>query len=375
MIGSWSLAEVMPLLEGHLTGADAVFSRVVTDSRKAAAGDLFVALRGERFDGHDFIAQLAAGGIAGVLVEKPVATSLPQLVVSDTVKALGQLGWMNRRRFGGRIVAITGSNGKTTVKEMIAAILGGIGTVCRTEGNLNNHLGVPLSLLRLTADDRFGVFELGANHAGEIAQNVRLVEPDVAVLINAGDAHLEGFGSRQGIADAKGEIIGGLAEGGTAVLNRDSPFFAQWSRLAGLRRILSFGLQESADVRATDVQCHLDRCEFTLHLQGRGRTVRLPMAGVHNVMNSLAAAAVAAALGTDPETIVAGLAEARSLGGRLRQRRSACGALIIDDTYNASPLSRIGKINAIFQRSNFYLLPYCCLTLPRFDNRTPSNQT
>jgi UDP-N-acetylmuramoyl-tripeptide--D-alanyl-D-alanine ligase len=347
MIGSWTLSGILPLLAGQLQGPDSVFSGVTTDSRKIKPGDLFVALRGERFDGHDFVAGPGLKVAAGALVERKVSGSVSQLCVEDTVTALGQLGRINRQRFNGKVIAITGSNGKTTVKEMLASILSGNGRVCRTEGNLNNHLGVPISLLRLSAEDQFGVFELGANHAGEIAYTVDLVDPDIAVLNNAGDAHLEGFGSHQGIAAAKGEIITGLASGGTVILNHESPYFGYWCGLAGERRVLSFGLENDADVFATNIAHFVDHTVFELHLNGAALSVSLPFAGIHNVLNALAATAAASALGIGLLAVAEGLGAARSLGGRLRQVRTQQGALVIDDTYNASPASMKAALDVL----------------------------
>lgn len=347
MIGDWSLEQVRERLQGNLVGDDRAFAQVVTDSRKCAAGDLFVALRGEHFDGHTFAADISESQAAAVMVERNVAAKVSQLIVRDCVEALGLLGRMNRERFQGPVVAITGSNGKTTVKEMVAAILSRQGQVCWTQGNLNNHLGVPLSLLRLSEAHQYGVFELGANHKGEIAYTVQLAQPDVAILNNAGDAHLEGFGSHQGIAEGKGEIIAGLPAQGIAILNRTSDYYDYWTTLVGGRKQLSFGWNGAADVFATDVTCAESFSEFNLHVPGRVLWVRLPLAGRHNVLNALAAAAATYALGVSPETIIAGLADVKTVGGRLRQCQTPEGALVIDDTYNASPASMKAGIDVL----------------------------
>jgi UDP-N-acetylmuramoyl-tripeptide--D-alanyl-D-alanine ligase len=337
----WSLAEAAEHAGGHLTGADAPFSRVVTDSRSDCAGGLFVALRGEHFDGHAFIPQAVANGAVAALVERPLALDLPQWVVDDTRLGLGRLAAAWRDRLPGRILAITGSNGKTTCKEMVAAILARTGSVRATQGNLNNDIGLPLTLLG-ACDEDWLVIEMGANHAGEIGYLTDIAHPQAALITGAGRAHLEGFGSVEGVARAKGEIARGLPPEGTFVVPGDSPWTPLWRDLAADRRFLTFGLRPGCTVHADPQAVTTEWGEagfttrFTADLGGRPCDLSLALAGLHNVRNALAAAALTTAVGTAPEAIAAGLASLRPVPGRLEPKR--LGRLrIIDDTYNANP--------------------------------------
>ena len=243
-----ALSQAAHELNGRLEGADGRFSAVTTDSRRAEPGQLFVALRGDRFDGHGFVDDVGRLGAAGVVVDHLVETTLPQVVVEDTRRALGDLGRAWRRAAGCKVVGVTGSNGKTTVKEMLAAILARVAPSLSTQGNLNNDIGVPLTLLQLDARHRFAVVEMGASHAGEIAYLASLAEPDVGVVTNAGPAHLEGFGSIDGVARAKGELFEALGASGTAVINADDDKAPLWRKLAGPARIMDFGFRDSAAV-------------------------------------------------------------------------------------------------------------------------------
>jgi UDP-N-acetylmuramoyl-tripeptide--D-alanyl-D-alanine ligase len=337
----WSLGEAAEHAGGHLTGADAPFSRVVTDSRSDCTGGLFVALRGERFDGHAFIPQAVANGAVAALVERPLALDLPQWVVDDTRLGLGRLASAWRGRLPGRILAITGSNGKTTCKEMVAAILAQTGSVRATQGNLNNDIGLPLTLL-CARDEDWLVIEMGANHPGEIGYLTDVARPQAALITGAGRAHLEGFGSVEGVARAKGEIARGLPPEGTFVVPGDSPWTPLWRDLAGDRRFLTFGLGPSCTVHADPQAVTTEWGEagfatsITADLGGRPCDLSLALAGLHNVRNALAAAALTTAVGVAPEAIAAGLASLRPVPGRLEPKR--LGRLrIIDDTYNANP--------------------------------------
>ena len=243
------LSELGRILGGELIGADLEFSGVSIDSRTLKPGDLFVAIPGERFDGHDFVSSAAIAGACAAIVEHRIEAPLPQLLVKDARLALGKLGAAWRATCGVRVVGVTGSNGKTTAKEMVAGILGLAAPVLKTRGNLNNDLGVPLTLLELTAQHRYAVIEMGANHPGEIAYVAGLAQPQVALITNAGDAHLEGFGSREGVARGKGELIAALPADGVAVLNVDDAFIDLWRGLAGTRKVLGFGFDDRADVR------------------------------------------------------------------------------------------------------------------------------
>ncbi|TXF13177.1 UDP-N-acetylmuramoyl-tripeptide--D-alanyl-D-alanine ligase [Pelomicrobium methylotrophicum] len=327
-------------------GANVVFSGVATDSRSVGPGELFVALRGPRFDGHAFVAAAAERGAAAALVEAAWADGitglgpLPLLVATDTRLALGRLARAWRARFSLPVVALTGSSGKTTVKEMLAAVLAEAAAaedaVLATRGNLNNDIGVPLTLLRLRETHRYAVVEMGMNHAGEIAYLTRLAEPVVALINNAGRAHLEGLGSVEAVARAKGEIFEGLRDGGIAVINADDAYAGLWRKLAGSRRVIDFGLERPAAVGA-EAQLRPEGTELLLRLPDGTARTRLAVPGLHNVRNALAAAAVAVALNVPPEAIGRGLAKFRGIPGRLTRVAAIHGATLIDDTYNANP--------------------------------------
>ena len=341
MLRSFTLTEVAEALTGNLLGADALFDGVGTDSRKAVAGQLFVALTGPRFDGHAYLADVAAQGAAAALVERAMPeVQLPQLVVADTRLALGRLGAFNRDLFQGRLAAVTGSSGKTTVKELLATILRQQGATLATQGNLNNELGAPLTLLQLAAEHAFGVIELGASHVGDIAYTVSLTRPDVVIITNAGQAHVGEFGGVDRIIEAKGEIIEGVGEAGTVVLNRDDAAFATWQRRAAGRKVVAFGLDARADIRASAVTLDAQgRPSFLLHTAQGEAPVTLQLLGAHNVGNALAAAAAALSLGLELATVVRGLTAAAPVQGRTLTRTSQRGAQVIDDSYNANPAS------------------------------------
>lgn len=325
-------------------GENATFYRVTTDSRDLRKGDLFVGIRGERFDGQAFADQALEAGAAGVVVE-PGAKILTEharlLEVDDTRLALGRLAACWRARFALPLIAVTGSNGKTTVKEMLASILlelAGADGVLATAGNLNNDIGMPLTLLRLTAAHRYAVIEMGMNHLGEISYLSCLAKPTVAVINNAGTAHIGELGSKEAIAQAKGEIFEGLDAAGIAVINSDDAFAAYWRSLLRGRREVDFGMQTRAMVSARYELTPLGSL-ITFRTPGEEFVATLGIAGLHNVRNALAAVACAYALGVPATAIVAGLANCSGVKGRLQRKRHASGALIIDDTYNANPES------------------------------------
>jgi UDP-N-acetylmuramoyl-tripeptide--D-alanyl-D-alanine ligase len=335
--------ELASLVDGRLHGAPDVRIRGVnTDSRKSLPQALFVALRGDRFDGHDFIGpELNA---AALLVERVVDDPRPQVVVSDTLAALAQLASAWRARSPARVVALTGSNGKTTTKEMLRAVLVRAGSVHATQGNLNNHIGVPLTLLAMPATVDYAVIEMGANHAGEIAQLTRWAQPHVALITNAGRAHLDGFGSLEGVARAKGEIFQGLPDqGGTAVINLDDRFAEYWLSLNRRHRCLGFSLAGRGEIQG--VWREPDRLE--LSVQGARQDLVLAVPGRHMAQNALAAAAAASALGCGIDTIVQGLVAWRPVAGRLRAFRDASGARVWDDTYNANPDSLAAALQVL----------------------------
>lgn len=344
------LSEAAGVLHGKLIGEDVAFHAVSTDSRTVQAGDLFVALRGERFDGHAYVAECLQRGAAAALVSQQVAGAGSQLVVADTRVALGQLAAYWRSQFAIPLVAVTGSNGKTTVKEMLAAILraaaGGDAAVLATQGNLNNDIGLPMTLLKLREQHRYAVAEMGMNHAGEIAYLTRLGRPDVALVNNALPAHLEGLGSVEGVARAKGEIFQGLGAGGTAIINADDAYAPLWRELAAPHRIQTFGLEQTADVSA-DYRLNADGSEVTLKTPQGSARLHLPAAGLHNVRNALAATAAALAMGVTLVAVVNGLQQFSGAKGRLQRKSGLQGCTVIDDTYNANPASMRAAIDVL----------------------------
>ncbi len=333
-----ALSDIATVLHGTLQGEDVTVTSVDTDSRRAQPGQLFVALLGEKFDGHDFLSQVAAQGAVAALVSRPVDSPLPTVLVKDTRLALGQLASWWRQQWALPLIAVTGSNGKTTTKEMIAAILqvhsGRADAVLATAGNFNNDIGMPLTLLRLRPTHRHAVIEMGMNHLGEIDYLTRLACPDVAVINNAGTAHIGELGSRENIAKAKGEIFAGLRSDGVAVINADSAFADYWRGLNAARRVVTFGLDANADVRGVMLDA---ASSFTLHYQHQAVQVTLAVPGVHNVMNALAAAATSLAAGVPLADVGLGLQQFAGVNGRLQQKTAANGAVVIDDTYNANP--------------------------------------
>jgi UDP-N-acetylmuramoyl-tripeptide--D-alanyl-D-alanine ligase len=343
------LLEAAAVIGGRLEGTDRAFHGCGTDSRAIGAGELFIALRGARFDGHDFVAGAAARGACAALVQRPVpSANLPLLMVEDTRSAMGRLAADWRGRFPTPLVAVTGSNGKTTVKEMIAAILSRQAQVLASRGNLNNEIGVPLSLFGLGAEHRFAVLEMGANHPGEIRRLAEIARPDVAVITQCAPAHLEGFGTIEGVARAKAEIYEGLAAGGTAIINADDAFSGLWRKLSSSRRQLSFGLRAPADVTASEIAPLPDGgFGFRLGTPRGSIAVRLPLPGRHNVANALAAAACCEAVGTALADIAAGLAGMRSIKGRLERKRGARSSTVLDDTYNANPASLLAALEVL----------------------------
>jgi len=353
MTAMMSLSDAAAALNGRLLGVDATFDRVATDSRAIRAGDLFVALRGERFDGHDFVGAVASDGAVAAVVDVDAVAALagvglPLIVVADTRLALGQLAAHWRSGFTLPLIAVTGSNGKTTTKEMIAAIFAAAfgDAVLATQGNFNNDIGLPLTLLRLHAGHRAAIVEMGMNRPGEIGYLTRLACPSVALVTNAQRAHLQGMGSLDAIAREKGTIYDGLAADGIAVINADDPHAALWREMTVGRRSVSFGIEAPADVRGK-VRLHgLDtELHFTTPL-GDG-AVDLAQPGLHNARNALAAIAAAVAADVPLAAITAGLAAFRGVKGRLQRRAGRNGAVVLDDTYNANPDSMRAGIDVL----------------------------
>jgi len=347
---SRTLADFAKSCGGTLKGADRAYTGVSTDTRTLKAGELFVALRGPRFNANDFVAAAATAGAAGAVVDTPVASMLPQIVVADTQAALSQSAAAWRSRFSMPVVGVAGSNGKTTTKEMISAILERSGPTLATRGNLNNHIGVPLTLHRLDASQRYAVVEIGANRAGEVADLVKLARPNVGLITNAGAEHLEGFGSMEGVARAEGEMVAGLEPSATAVINADDEFAGLWRGMAR-GKVSTFGVANAADFSARDIRTVIDATGFVTRFELRAPAgvapIELHLAGTHNVLNSLCAAAAAIAAGASLDDVRSGLATMRPVPGRLQFKTAPSGAWIVDDSYNANPSSMKAGIEVL----------------------------
>lgn len=351
-------------VQGTLTGKDCTFDAVSTDTRKLQPGELFFALRGERFDAATFLDEASRIGAAGAVVASRQAGDLPQIEVADTRAALGALARAWRGRFQAQLVAITGSNGKTTCKEMLAGILRVAyddpatsdkdSVVLVTEGNLNNEIGLPITVLRLRDHHRVIVCEMGASRSGDIAYLAGIAAPTMGIVTNAGAAHLEGFGSEDVVAATKGELFEALGEGGVAVLNRDDANFSLWCACAASAGRVTFGLHEAADYRASgieeqvaDASCTLT---FDMHTPDGAIRITLPMVGRHNVRNALAAAAAACAVGVSLEAVQTGLAGVGNIAGRLQAVQGPRGMRVFDDSYNANPVSVHAAIEFLADR-------------------------
>jgi len=354
MIGDWRLSTLAQALNAKHLGADAECLRISTDSRQIQPGDLFVALRGPSFDGHAFIAEVRGKGALAAVTDHQIDDELPQLVVEDTLKALGQAGALNRSRFTGQVFAVTGSSGKTTVKEMLASMLAVRGRVLATRGNLNNLIGAPLTLLSLTDQHDSAVVELGASEIGEIAATVAMTRPAVAILNNALGAHIEGFGSLEAIVRAKGEIFDALPADGAGIVNLDDAHAPIWlNKLKNLsRRAVTFGVNNpSADMRAENLyQESSGNFSFDLCWQQERIRITLSLLGRHNVANAAAASAAWMAAGLPLEQIKQGLESCAAVNGRMKPIQLASGALLIDDSYNANPDAMRAAIDLLASR-------------------------
>ncbi|WP_455207553.1 UDP-N-acetylmuramoyl-tripeptide--D-alanyl-D-alanine ligase [Kaarinaea lacus] len=333
-----SLVDAATAINATLVGSDSTFVGVSTDSRAVQPGELFVALRGPNFDAHDFAESAVKAGAAALLVDHELACAVPQLVVQDTLRGLGQLAAYWRSQLALPVIAVTGSNGKTTVKEILKSIFSRLGETLATRGNLNNHIGVPLTLLSINKQHKAAVIEMGGNHPNEISYLTNMARPDVALINNAAAAHLEGFGSLEGVAKAKGEIYQGLGKEGVAIINADDQFASLWQQLTRSNKKLTFGLRQPADVS----------CEWQGDINGNRLKVKTPIGeftcvlqllGEHNVMNALAATAAAVAASVELQDIAGGIEALSAVPGRLQLKPGISGARIIDDTYNANPNS------------------------------------
>lgn len=362
------LSEAATAIGAQVQGSDVDFDSVATDTRNMAPRALFVALRGERFDGHDFIAHALQQGAAAVMAQRSTVygraagAPIPSLLVEDTRRALGRLARHWRGKFSLPVIALTGSSGKTTVKEMLAAILRracgetkAAPGVLATRGNLNNDIGVPLMLLELKGTHRYAVIEMGMNHADEIRYLAQLAEPDVGLVNNAGRAHIGLLGSEEAIARAKGELFEELKPGATAVINADDRYAPLWRRFAAGRRQIDFGIEAPAAVTARYRLRYLES-EIVVKLPRGEASLTLRAPGLHNVRNALAAAAAASALDLDPGTIASGLAGYAGVKGRLQKKAGLRGAILLDDTYNANPDSVRAAIELLAQAPGKRLL-------------------
>ncbi len=340
-----SLHEIAEMAKGTINGADIPIAGISIDSRTTKPGDLFVAIKGERFDGHDFVETAAASGAVAVMVSEAITSPLAQIRVSDTLQALSELAAQWCRRLKITILALTGSNGKTTTKEIIASILRRCRQVVATPGNFNNHIGVPLTVLSIRAQHDTAVVEMGANHHGEIRKLCGIAQPDIALLLNASAAHIGGFGSLAGVAEAKGEIFESLSESGTAILNKDDAYYEYWLRRIKKRRTVEFSLSSEADFH---LLAHRGPT-VELSLAGKPRTCRMQLLGRHNIANALAAAAASYVAGAGIDDIVAGIESVSPIPGRLVARSGINGAHLIDDSYNANPASLDAALEVLKQ--------------------------
>ncbi|MGH8234709.1 MAG: UDP-N-acetylmuramoyl-tripeptide--D-alanyl-D-alanine ligase [Rhodanobacteraceae bacterium] len=338
------LREIAVWTRGSLNGADATIHAVSTDSRTLGAGELFVALEGEHHDGHDHVAEAAECGAVGALVSRRVAIDFPQVVVADTLHALGDLASAVRAQRNVTVLGITGSNGKTTVKSMAARILARHEITHSNAASFNNEIGLPLTLLGMPEDTRYVVLEMGAGKPGDIAYLAAIARPSIGLVNNIGPAHLERMHSLEGIAETKSAMYQALPPDGVAVVNADDAFSGYFTGLAGTRRVLRFGFDAPADVRAVELRLHADASDFTLTTPAGSASVRLPLPGRHNVANALAAAALAHAAGAGLDDIVAGLQGAEPVDGRLLRRESGHGWVLFDDSYNANPGSALAAV-------------------------------
>ncbi|WP_339339464.1 UDP-N-acetylmuramoyl-tripeptide--D-alanyl-D-alanine ligase [uncultured Oceanicoccus sp.] len=327
---------------------DVTFSRVCTDSRGVQDGDLFVALSGENFNGNLFVNDAANSGAVAAIVSDPVDACIPCLQVEDSRLALGLIAKANRQQFFGPVVGLTGSAGKTSTKEMVASILSEMGKVLATDGNLNNEIGVPQTLLQLEVSHDYAVVEMGAGKKGDIAYLMQFVEPTISILTNAMPVHIEGFGNLEAIAKTKGEIFAGLAEDDTAIINLDDQFYQQWRQQAGAASIISFSKnQPQADFYASDITLlPAGLTSFNLHSPIGDTSISLSVLGEHNVVNALAAAAAAMAAGAGLDEIKSGLENVQPVNGRLKAFYHN-DQTIIDDSYNASPGSMKAAIDVL----------------------------
>jgi UDP-N-acetylmuramoyl-tripeptide--D-alanyl-D-alanine ligase len=351
--------EIAQMVQGQLVGADVQIKSVSTDSRNINQGDLFIALKGPNFDGHQFAADVISKGAVALIVDQQLPVAVPQIIVADTRLALGALGAGVKQKVNPKSVAVTGSVGKTTVKEMMAAILDRIGNVLATAGNFNNDIGAPLTLLRLTEQHQYAVMELGANHLGEIAYTSSLVKPEVSIITNVAAAHLEGFGDLFGVARAKGEIYGSLGQDGVAIVPLDSEFSDYWLKRLQEKKVLTFSSTQTADFTAEHVVLNEQGCASFDLVCPQGRIfIQLVLPGKHNVANALAAAAATLTLGASLTDVQLGLAAMKPVKGRINVTVASDKLRLIDDTYNANSESTKAAIDLLATYPGFRVLVF-----------------
>jgi UDP-N-acetylmuramoyl-tripeptide--D-alanyl-D-alanine ligase len=332
---------------GQLLGSDVAVTGVAIDTRRVKPGDLFVAIKGERVDGHDFLAEAAARGAVAALVTRKVDSALAQVLVDDVTLALGDLASAVRAQHHVRVIGITGSNGKTTVKTLVASILSRHGRTHVSSGNYNNELGLPLTLLSMPQDTEYAVLEMGAGKPGDIAYLAAIARPDVGLVTLIAPAHLARMGSIEGVAETKGAMYQALPVDGVAIINADDSFASFFEGLAAGRKVLRFGLEHRADVGADVLEQRLDSSRFVLSTPHGDAEIALPLPGRHNIANALAAATVALALDVPLDTIVAGLEQVSGVSGRLHLETMTGGWTLIDDSYNANPSSTAAAIETL----------------------------
>lgn len=353
------LSQVAKAVNSNFNGREEEFESVSIDTRTLQSGALFVALQGPRFDGNSFVEEAQERGAVGALVTRIVGIKLPLILVDDTLTALAQLASYQREQMQLPIIAITGSCGKTTTRTLLASIFRQCGNVLASERNFNNSIGVPLTLLRLRTEHNYAVIELGANRPGEIFNLTQLVKPTIGIITNAAPAHLEGFSSIEGVAQAKGEIFQGLSENGVAIINVDDCFTNFWRSLVIKRRIITFGMNYPADITAKNIKMNsAAQPAFQLITPKEEIDIQLPLIGAHNVANALAAAAAAYAEGLPLTTIKSGLEVVSAVTGRLVEQKGYRGATIIDDSYNANPLSVSVAIDVLAKRNGNSILVF-----------------
>ncbi|HVC17098.1 MAG TPA: UDP-N-acetylmuramoyl-tripeptide--D-alanyl-D-alanine ligase [Rhodanobacter sp.] len=341
------LSTIAVWTHGRLLGVDAEAVGVAIDTRKLKPGDLFVAIKGERVDGHDYLDQAAARGAVAALVTRKIDSPLPQVLVNDSALALGDLASAVRAQRNVRVIGITGSNGKTTVKTLTASILSRQGRTHASSGNQNNELGLPLALLGMPQDTEFAVLEMGAGKPGDIAYLAAIARPDIGLVTLIAPAHLERMGSIEGVAETKGALYQALPSDGVAIINADDGFVSFFGGLAGARKVLRFGLDHRADIGADILELRVDGSRFVLSTPIGDAEVSLPLPGRHNIANALAAASIGVALAVPLDKIVAGLEQVPGVAGRLRREAMAGGWTLIDDSYNANPGSMAAAIDTL----------------------------